>query len=70
VRERSTTDSSIKSSFIPEAPSAKALGKLRRVSVPFPHAVLVDRRSDGTDRRRVRGFLTLEDRVGLVHCDE
>lgn len=33
VRERSTTDSSIKSSFIPEAPSAKALGKLRRVSV-------------------------------------
>lgn len=33
VRERSTTDSSIKSSYIPEAPSAKALGKLRRVSV-------------------------------------
>lgn len=32
-RERSTTDSSIRSSYIPAAPSAKALGKLRRVSV-------------------------------------
>ncbi|GAA5990346.1 hypothetical protein JCM10908_007327 [Rhodotorula pacifica] len=33
LRERSETDASMRSSFIPEAPSAKALGKLRRVSV-------------------------------------